>query len=106
MIMSRDASCQISEFKVYQYNLFTLLIISFLKFYSANGSSKEKEVKKPLNPTGQDRERLLSRACSSYWHMMQDCPHSWKRMKGKVLLAGVEDSEEESFFTMINKDRM
>ena len=63
-------------------------------------------MKRPLNPIGQDGERLLCRACGSYWHMMQDCPHSWKRMKGKVLLAGVEDSEEESFFTMINKDRM
>ena len=42
----------------------------------AKGSSKEKEVKRPLNPTGQDREQLLCWACGSYWHVMQDCPHS------------------------------
>ena len=70
----------------------------------AKGSSKE-EVKMPLNPTGQDGERPLCRTCGSYQHMMQDFPHSWERMKGKALLAGLEDSEEESFI-LTNKDGM
>ena len=52
----------------------------------------------PLNPTGQDGERPLCRTCGSYQHMMQDFPHSWERMKGKALLAGLED--------MTNKDGM
>ena len=38
----------------------------------AKGSSKEKEVKRTLNPTGHDGEQLLCRACGSYRHMMED----------------------------------
>ena len=36
----------------------------------------------------------------------EDCPHSLEWIKDKALLAGVEDSEKKSFFTMTNKDRM
>ena len=61
----------------------------------------EKEVKRPLNPTGQDGERLLCLACGSYRHMMQECQHSWERMKGKAYMA--EEQEEESYFTMANR---
>jgi len=70
----------------------------------AKGGSKEKEVKRPLNPTGQDGERLLCRACGSYRHMMQDCPHTWEKIKGKAFV--VEDNEEESFYTMAHRHRM
>ena len=69
-------------------------------------TNKEKEVqKRPLNPTGQDGERLLCRACGSYRHMMQDCPHSWEKMKGRAYVAE-EDNDDESFFTMANKHKM
>ena len=33
---------------------------------------------------------------------MQDCPHSWEKMKGKAYVAE-EDNEEKSFFTMVNR---
>ena len=67
--------------------------------------AKEKEVqKRPLNPTGHDGERLLCLACGSFRHMMQDCQHSWEKMKGKAFVA--EDAEDESFFTMANRPGM
>jgi len=44
----------------------------------------EKEVKRPMNPTGQDGGRFLCLACGSYRHMIQECQYSWESMKGKA----------------------
>ena len=62
----------------------------------------ERDVKRPLNPKGQDGERLLCLACGSYRHMMMDCQHSWERMKGKAFVVE-EQEQEESYFTMANR---
>ena len=44
----------------------------------------DRNVTRPLNPKGQDGERLLCLACGSYRHMIQECQHSWENMKGKA----------------------
>ena len=60
-------------------------------------------MKRPLNPKGQDGERLLCLACGSYRHMMTDCPHSWEKMKGGKAYVVEEHEQEESYFTMVNR---
>ena len=68
-----------------------------------NKSSLQKKVdagqekKRPLNPKGPKGEILRCKACDSFRHMINECPHSWENLEQNKSLV-VNESDEESFF--------
>ena len=50
-----------------------------------------------LNPKGPKGEILRCKACDSFRHMINECPHSWENLEQNKSLV-VNESDEESFF--------
>ena len=97
MLLARvqELNWKVMKKKFYQH---TDGIIRKIKASFKRKQTLDRKRKDPLlNPKGPKGEILRCKACDSFRHMINECPHSWENLEQNKSLV-VNESDEESFF--------